>query len=92
MSDLKKFLNRSIGKKDTVLEKMFGVKIEDIYYFPRRNKLIGLFRTFLWQPFYTPLAIMLSFYIAKFMPLGKSTNSPIWDITISSKKPIQYEK
>lgn len=92
MNDLKKFLNRSIGKKDPVLEKMFNVKIEDVYYFSRRCKLVGLLKTFLWQPLYTPLAIMLSLYIARFMPAGKRNNSPVWDITVSSKKPLQYAK
>ncbi|HZE86811.1 MAG TPA: glycosyltransferase family 2 protein [Methylomirabilota bacterium] len=92
LEDLDKFLNRTIGKKDKMLEKMFDVKIEDVYYFPRRYKFLGLLKALLRYPFYTPLALLLSFSIAKRKLPQKKTNSPIWDITLSSKKPITYAK
>ncbi len=92
ITDLKKFLDRSIGKKDEKLEKMFGVEMEKVYYFPKKVKLIGMIKAFLQEPFYTPLAILLGFSIAKFYHSGKVNKSPIWDITVSSKKPIKYAK
>jgi hypothetical protein len=89
---LKKFLRRSIGKKDLFLEKTFGENmIHEVHYLPTTSKFVGLWKCFLRQPFYTPLAVLLSLYIGKLMKIKDANISPIWDITVSSKKQMSYE-
>lgn len=90
VSDYMKFSNRSIGKRDKKLEKMFGVKIEDVYYFSRGTKVKGIMKAFLQRPFYTPLAILFGYWIAHTPHQGAVNKSPVWDITQSSKKPITF--
>lgn len=87
ISDYVKFYRRTIGKKDKTLEKLFGIKTEEVYYFPRKYKLLGLWKALLSQPFYTPLGILLSIYAEK-QAAHKINTRPIWDITPSSKKSL----
>ncbi|MDD2823114.1 MAG: glycosyltransferase family 2 protein [Candidatus Daviesbacteria bacterium] len=89
ISDLKKFLQRSIGKKDNELIKLFGKDIESIYYIPTGYKIKGIVKSLIRQPFYTPLAIVLSLYISIFVLKNiKKKNSAVWDIVKSTKKPF----
>lgn len=90
--DLQKFLRRSIGKRDKKLEQLFDIKIADIYFIPRKNKIIGIMKAFLWQPFYTPLALILSFIMAKKAKSIVADKTPVWDIVTSTKKPILTQK
>ena len=87
ISDYIKFYRRTIGKKDKNLEKLFGIKTEEINHFPRKYKLLGLCKAFLSQPFYTPLGILLGIYAEK-QAAPKINKLPIWDITTSSKKSL----
>ena len=70
IKDLKKLLNRTIGKRDKELEKKFGIElIDQAHYMTTKAKIKGTIKCFFWQPFYTPLAILLSIYIGRFMKL-----------------------
>lgn len=88
ISDFKKLYKRSIGKRDNRLEEIFGINTENIYSFPLRYKLQGAIKAFFKQPFYTPLALFLGWYIAKSVQEEEGNTSAVWDITTSSKKPI----
>jgi glycosyltransferase involved in cell wall biosynthesis len=88
ISDLKKLLRRTIGKKDVKLEKIFGTQTEEIFYIPKRYKLLGLLKAFKIQPSYTFLAILLDIYITKILHSDNVNNTPIWDILESTKKII----
>lgn len=87
LNDFNKFIHRSIGKKDKELEKIFGTGLEKIYFIPWKYKLIGLMKSFKYEPFYTPFALMLSLYM-KIVLLLKTKNSPVWDIVTSTKKHV----
>lgn len=88
ISDYIKFYRRTIGKKDKNLEKLFGIKTEEVYYFPFQYKLLGLSKAFLSQPFYTLLGIVLGRYAEK-KAASKINKLPIWNITTSSKKSLK---
>lgn len=90
IKDLEKFLRRSIGKKDEKLEEMFGITIAQVYAIPRWNKLIGIFKSFLKQPLYTPLALGLSWIMAKKAMTVQADRTPVWDIVTSTKKPMIF--
>lgn len=93
INDLKKLLKRTIGKRDKKLEKIFGKEAVIKSHGPSTSaKFIGTLRCFLWQPFYTPLAVLLGIYIGKFMHCEETNKSPIWDINTSTKKAIPYAK
>lgn len=91
IKDLKQLLNRTIGKRDKMLEKLFGEnKITQSHYVSTRQKIIGTLKCFLWRPFYTPFAILLSIYLGRFARIKKVNTSPIWEINTSTKKAISY--
>ena len=93
VQDMKRLLNRSIGKRDVKLEKIFGKElIDSVHYIPRRYKIKAMWQCFLKYPFYTPLALALSFYLGRLKPDPKKLSSPIWEITTSTKRPIVYAK
>lgn len=91
LKDLKKLLSRSIGKKDLALEKIFGEEtVVNARHITTKAKLLGVWRCFLWQPFYTPFALVVSFYIGRLVRPEKVDKSAIWEINLSTKKPITY--
>lgn len=93
IKDVKQVMQRSIGKEDPELEKIFGkVMIQEVTFIPTRAKLIGVLKCFLWQPFYTPFAILASFYLGRMARPEKIDNSPVWEINTSTKEPIVYAK
>jgi glycosyltransferase involved in cell wall biosynthesis len=90
LSDYKKFMQRSIGKRDEELVKLFGEEeIKKAYTIPKKAKIIGMWLCFIKLPFYTTFALLLSFYSSKFIHFPEDS-SPLWDITQSSKKLIPY--
>lgn len=88
LKDYDTFLNRTIGKKDHRLEKIFGVKTEEVYAVPYRSKLQGFMKAFVRQPFYTSLAVFLTLYKEKIHPPKKTDKTPVWDVLTSSKNPV----
>ncbi len=93
IADVKQLMQRSIGKNDPVLETIFGKEmIEQVHVVPRKAKFIAVWKSFLIQPLYTPLAIMISFYLGHMVKPAKVDKSPIWKINKSTKKPFTYAK
>lgn len=87
LSDFNKFIHRSIGKRDKELEKIFGSNVEKIRFIPNKYKLLGLLKSFLYEPFYTPFALLLILYM-KMALFIKPDQSSIWNIVKSTKRPI----
>jgi glycosyltransferase involved in cell wall biosynthesis len=93
MKDMKKILNRTIGKHDPELERLFGKEmIGAAHYIPRKNRIRAALRLFKHYPFYAPFSFGLSLYIKNLKTDPKKKLSPVWEITESTKKPIAYEK
>ncbi len=90
-TDFNKFLKRSLGKKDSELEKITGVNSETVHIIPLKYKIKGLIQCFRWQPFYTIPALLVSLYM-KIRPSGNVDTNAIWDIVTSTKKPIFHAK
>ena len=93
MQDVRHLMKRSIGKRDSRLEKLFGRKmLEETNTISIRYKLIGLWKCFLMYPLYTPLAVIMNYYLARIAVHEKKDSSPIWDVNTSTKKAISYAK
>ncbi len=93
IADVKQLMQRSIGKTDPVLESIFGKEIiQQVHFVPRKAKFIAIWKSFLLQPLYTPLALMLSFYLGRIAKPEKIDKSPVWKINKSTKKPLAYAK
>jgi glycosyltransferase involved in cell wall biosynthesis len=93
IKDVNQVMQRSIGKEDLELEKIFGKgMIEQVHTIPRSAKIKGIIKCFLWQPFYTPLAMLIAFYLGRIARPEKVDTSPIWEINTSTKKQIPYEQ
>jgi hypothetical protein len=93
IGDVKQMMQRSIGKTDPVLESLFGKEmIEQVHFVPRKAKFIAVLKSFQIQPLYTPLALMVSFYLGRIVKPGKIDETPVWKINKSTKKPFTYAK
>jgi len=93
IADVKQMMQRSIGKKDSVLESLFGKEmIEQVHFIPRKAKFIAVLKSFQIQPLYTPLALLTSFYLGKIVKPDKIDKTPVWKINKSTKKPFVYAK
>lgn len=92
VADVKQLMQRSIGKNDKKLEKIFGAKmIQEVHVIPTRAKVLGLIKCFIAYPFYTPFAVGLIYYFGKIAKAEKTDSSPIWKINTSTKKIIKNE-
>jgi glycosyltransferase involved in cell wall biosynthesis len=93
MKDVEQLMRRSIGKRDMELERIFGEKmLDNLNIFTKREKLLGLWKCFLWQPFYTPIAVFMNFYLGRVARRKKADTSPVWRINTSTKRRIDYAK
>ncbi|HSX09998.1 MAG TPA: glycosyltransferase family A protein [Candidatus Saccharimonadales bacterium] len=93
IADVAKLMQRSIGKYDAELEKIFGKEmLKEASFVSKKSKIIGVLQCFMWQPFYTPLAIVMNMYIRRLAKTVKIDKSPIWEVNVSTKKPISYAK
>lgn len=92
LCDYQKLLRRSIGKRDAKLIKIFGNNIYNEYIIPFEYKIVGLIKALKAQPIYTILALLLQIYIIKFSKIKKPNRTPVWEINISTKKPVAYER
>ena len=89
IQDVKQLMQRSLGKEDVTLNRIFGANvIHTAHIIPIKSKIVGIFKCLLKEPFYTPLALLLSFYLVKMVRIKKIDKSPIWEINQSTKKPI----
>lgn len=66
----------------------FGSKMSDVYTIPFSYKVKGLIKSFLHQPLYATLGLVLNIFIGKLRPKKIINNSPLWDISLSTKKSI----
>lgn len=92
-SDLHKFLKRSLGKEDLLLEKMFGDKVKHAYDITLKSKILGVIKTFKQEPFFTPLGLFLILYTKIALLFIKTDEKAIWETVASTKKNhSSYEK
>lgn len=90
VDDYRKLSKRSFGVEQPALEKIFGEKIHTAYVIPRRYKIIGLFKSFYHQPFFTPLALIAGIILARMTQKHADKTTALWEIVKSTKKPITY--
>lgn len=86
LKDYRKLLNRSLGKRDILLEKIFNVDTEQVYHVPLKYKVKGVIQALRWQPMYIVLAMMLNFYMQKLRHFTRIDKNAVWDIVTSTKK------
>jgi len=91
--DVKQLMTRTIGKEDPVLVGMFGKDlIRQVHVIPLSAKLLGVWKSLLRQPFYTLLALPVTFYLGRISHPKQIDTSPVWEINTSTKKPIRYAR
>lgn len=88
IEDLKKFMRRSIGKRDKKLEAMFGSEAVIVYSVNWKHKIVGFLKALATSPFYTMLALLLQVYVTRIYSPKRINKSAVWEIVKSSKKPI----
>ena len=93
VDEVKTLLVRDIVKPDEELDKMFGKDvIAQTQFVPRKAKLGVVLKSFVINPLYTPLALLFTFYIGRLSRKAKRSNTQLWAINTSTKKPIALQK
>lgn len=86
LADIDKLLRRSIGRRDAMLEKMFNIKTEEVYFVPLKYKIIGVLKSFWHEPVYSWFAILLVLYSKYRLQQIEADKSPVWEIVGSTKR------
>lgn len=89
VTTMREFINlshRSFGSRQSELEKIFGKQVNTIHIIPLKYKIIGILKSFLHQPLYTPAAIFLGFLLSKLTAKKKAPSTGLWEISTASKK------
>jgi len=87
--DLTRIANRVFGKTQVKLDKFFEFDTSKYYVIPWRYKLIGLVKSFLHDPFYSPLALLLNLFLGRLRPKKMIIDTPLWEISLSTRKAIK---
>jgi len=90
LQEFNKLSARSFGKTNSQVDKIFGCQATDAYIIPIRYKIKGVIKAFFNQPLYMPPALALNLLLGKLRSKTRVSDSPIWEVTQSSKK--TYEK
>ncbi len=80
--------DRTFGAKQPELSNLFGAQANTIHIVPWKYKIIGILKSFFYQPFYTPVAILLGFSLNFLVTHKKKHYRKFWNTNISTKKPI----
>lgn len=88
MNDFKRLLRRSLGKRDLRLEKLFGIKTEEVYFVASRYKFIGVLKSLIHDPVGTPFGILLGIFAKLQLKTNMSDKNAMWAIASSTKKKI----
>ena len=87
--DYLKLAERAFGRPQSAVNKVLGYDATHFYTIPRKYKLIGTLKSLYHDPFFTPFALLLGYALSK-MTMGRKTlDSPIWEISLSSKRSIK---
>jgi len=91
INDFVLLTKRTFGKKQTVLDNLFGFETETILRVPIKYKLIGILRSFLAYPLLTPIGLFLNFLLPKITLMRKNITSSSWERSDSTKLDFNYE-
>lgn len=92
-NELNAILTRKIMQSDTVLDALFGKEtIQRLQYIPKKAKVTAIIKSFLHDPFYTPLALVITVYASRMGKYLQKDSSQLWKINKSTKKAIIYEE
>jgi len=90
MSDFNKFLNRSIGKHDPQLIKIFGKNIKKAQFIHWKYKVRGMVSLLRNEPLYALPALLLVQYAKLYIRTHIDKNS-VWEVVASTKKSFTNE-
>jgi len=88
IGDYLKLADRAFGRPQPAVNKIFGYDATYHYNIPRKYKAIGIMRSFISDPFYTTISFFMGIWLSKTVLSRKTEDSPIWEISLSSKKKI----
>ena len=86
--DYVKLSERAFGRPQPTVNKLFGFDATHLYAVPKKYKYEGMIKSFIQDPFYMSLGMLLGLILSK-LTLGRKTqDSQIWEISLSTKKSI----
>lgn len=88
LHDFFKLADRSFSKNQDALVKYFSPTVYNEYSIPFRNKLKAIAITFIKNPFYTTLALLLNIYSRLVPHYDILYGNGMWEIASSTKKTI----
>lgn len=76
--DYLSLMTRKFGTPVPALEKEFGKVANTIHKVPRKYVIRGVLISFIKQPFYTPIALVLAYIVGNIKPKSTTVKSDIW--------------
>lgn len=86
--DYVKLSERAFGRPQPAVNKLFGYDATYHFSIDRKYKIIGMLKSFLHDPIYTPLAFLFGIWLSRSTLGRKGQDSQIWEVSLSSKKKI----
>ncbi len=83
-----KLSDRAFGRPQPAVNKLVGYDATYLYPIERKYKIRGILTSLLHDPFYTILGMGLGFWLGRTTLSRHSADSAIWEVSLSSKKPI----
>lgn len=88
LADFNKLLRRSLGKRDVELEKIFKIDLQKTNTLPLKNKIIGVVKSYINDPFYSTFAIAIVLYSKIRLIKIETDRNAVWEIVNSTKRSI----
>lgn len=92
LAEFLKLAKRSFGNIQPEINKIVGIEDNASYTIPWKYKFQGIAKSLYCQPFYTPFALFFNFFLSRLTLLVPSQNSPLWEVSLSTKKSFNHEK
>jgi glycosyltransferase involved in cell wall biosynthesis len=89
MYDYVKLADRAFGRPQPAVNKLVGYDATYHYAIDRKYKLRGTILSFLHDPIFTVLGMMLGVWLSRKTLNRKSVDSAMWEVSLSSKKSIK---
>ena len=89
MYDYVKLADRAFGRPQPAVNKLVGYDATYLYVIPRKYKIKGMLLSFIHDPVFTVLGMLLGIWLSRSTLHRKTVDSAMWEISLSSKKSIK---
>ncbi len=89
VADFIKLTKRSFGRKQEVLDSLFGFDTESILIVPKKVKIQGILDALVHHPLRTPIGLCLNILLPQLVRWRKTPDNPVWERATSTKRKVR---